>query len=251
MGSKAKIAEEIIPIMTADRRKDQYFVDLFCGGCNLLDKVDGYRIGNDKNPYLIAMWQYLTTYGDKDLPKIIEKPLYDEYRKLYYNTNKFDDIDGEINEEDLKNVAMCGWIGFMASFNGRFYSGGYSGHNVGKGEKKRDYISEQIRNTLSQVEHLKGVDFSHNNYDDVNIPERSIVYCDPPYKDTKQYEYSKDFDYEKFYEFCYYLKRRGHTVFISEYWMPDGFECIWEKRVTNAMNPTITKKPIEKLYTIL
>ena len=30
--------------------------------------------------------------------------------------------------------------------------------------------------------------------------------------------------------------------------MPDGFECIWSKRLTNAMNSTITKNAMEKLF---
>ena len=32
--------------------------------------------------------------------------------------------------------------------------------------------------------------------------------------------------------------------------MPDDFDCIWEKEVTNAMNTTKTYKPIEKLFKI-
>ena len=41
----------------------------------------------------------------------------------------------------------------------------------------------------------------------------------------------------------------GHTILISEYEMPESdFECIWSKKLTNAMNPTITKNTIEKLF---
>ena len=65
MGSKARFAKEIIPILLKDRKEGQWFVDLFCGGCNLLDKVGGKRIGNDKNKYLIALWQGLQT--DREL----------------------------------------------------------------------------------------------------------------------------------------------------------------------------------------
>lgn len=37
----------------------------------------------------------------------------------------------------------------------------------------------------------------------------------------------------------------------SEYEMPeDRFECIWSKEVTNAMNPTNTKKAVEKLFKV-
>ena len=67
---------------------------------------------------------------------------------------------------------------------------------------------------------------------------------------TKQYSTSKNFDYEMFYNWCRAMKEDGHTVFVSEYQMPSDFKCIWQKEVTNAMNLTSTKKPIEKLFTL-
>ena len=58
MGSKARIAKDILPIILKDRiSEEQYYVEPFCGGCNLIDKVKGNRIASDINPYLIAMWQ--------------------------------------------------------------------------------------------------------------------------------------------------------------------------------------------------
>ena len=38
-------------------------------------------------------------------------------------------------------------------------------------------------------------------------------------------------DYEKFYEWCKEMSK-NNIVLISEYWMPDEFECIWEKKTT-------------------
>ena len=71
--------------------------------------------------------------------------------------------------------------------------------------------------------------------------------CDIPYKGTKQYETSKDFNYEKFYNWCRENKER-YQIYISEYNMPEDFKCIWQKEVTNSMNTTKTYKPIEKLF---
>lgn len=102
-----------------------------------------------------------------------------------------------------EQYAEIGWYGWMASYNGRFFSGGYSGHNVlTTNGKPRDYIKEQINNTLKSLSSLKGIEFVSRDYNDVDIPLNSIVYCDIPYKDTKQYETSKNFDYERFYEWC-------------------------------------------------
>ena len=156
MGSKNRIAKEIIPIMLNYRKKDQWFIDLFCGGCHIIQNIDGNRIANDKNKYLIAMWKGLQE--DRERPKIISKELYSKARTEYNNgTNiEFDDF-------------MIGWIGWMGSYNGRFFDGGYSGHNVGS--TNRNYIDEQIRNTESQIESLKGVRFYSNDYSKFDYKE--------------------------------------------------------------------------------
>lgn len=239
-GNKAKIANEILPIML-DSYKGHFFYDMFCGSCSIIQDVptNYIRIANDKNKYLIAMWQSLTL--GKTFPNRIEKDLYDDVRNCFHGKNN--------NYED----DLVGWIGYMASFNGRFFSGGYSGHNVvGKNGKARDYITENINNITKQLkEHdFKNISWFHTDYYNVPMPFCSLIYCDIPYKDTKQYEFSKNFDYERFYEWCREMKRIGNTIFVSEYNMPDDFKCVWQKEVTNAMNPTITKKPIEKLFTL-
>lgn len=224
MGSKSRIAKYIIPIMEEYRSQDQWFIDMFCGGCNLLDKVDGKRIGNDKNKYLIALWQGLIE--NRDRPYNICKSLYITARDVY---------NGKETTLEMDDF-MVGWIGWMASYNGRFFDGGYSGHEVGA--TKRNYISEQIRNTESQIEKLKDVVFTNKSYEEFNLKEPCLIYCDIPYKDTKQYLTSKDFNHGHFWQWCRDMTKKGHIVFISEYDAPDDFECVWQMEVTNSMNQT-------------
>lgn len=85
MGSKARIAKDLLPIILKDRLERQYYVEPFCGGCNIMDKVDGNRIANDSNSYLISMWKSLTT-GWKP-PLIIERDFYNEVRNCYNTKN--------------------------------------------------------------------------------------------------------------------------------------------------------------------
>lgn len=243
MGNKAKIVNDILPIMLKNYN-GKTFVDAFCGSCAIIQDVpsDFLRIANDKNKYLVAMWKSLTCgVGIDFFPKTINKDLYDVARDCFHGRN--------ITYED----DIVGWIGYMASFNGRFFSGGYSGHNVvNKTGKSRDYITENINNVRKQIEthNFENISWFSLDYYNIPLPKHSLIYCDIPYKDTKQYEYSKDFDYDMFYDWCRAMKEDGHTIFISEYQMPSDFKCVWEKEVTNAMNPTITKKPIEKLFTL-
>jgi len=233
MGSKSKIAKYILPIILKNRIQNQYYVELFVGGCNSIDKVDGNRIGNDINPFLMEMWKGLQNNVNR--PHRISKELYSVWRDIYNEKRIY-----YTNEE----MFMIGWIGFMASFNGRFFDGGYSGHNV----NGRDYISEQIRNTESQVPMIKECEFTSINYSDLILPNNSIVYCDIPYKNTKQYSYSKHFDYGKFWSYAEEKTDEGHNVFISEYEAPVNFTCIWQKEVTNSLNTHKTYRPIEKLF---
>lgn len=235
MGSKSRIVDKILPIMLES--PGNTFVDMFCGSCSVIQKVPNTykRIANDANPYLVQMWKQLTK-DSTEFPTEIPRYLYNHWRDLY-NQHKKNKVN--LNHTEL---GMTGWIGFMGSYNGRFFDGGYSGHEV----KGRDYIGENIRNTLSQIPELKDVQFSCSQYMDYHFTEPSIIYCDPPYKGVKNYTYSIDHDY--FWEWCREMTRQGHKVFISEYNAPDDFECIWQQELTNAMHQTNTKKPIEKLF---
>ena len=48
------------------------------------------------------------------------------------------------------------------------------------------------------------------------------------------------------------MKDAGHDIFISEYWMPDDFTCVWSKeQTTNLDNNRPAKTAIEKLFTLI
>lgn len=236
MGSKSRIAKDIEPILTKCLTKNRYYIEPFAGGMNMICNINHpKRLASDRNNYLIAMWRYLC--AGFEFPKTISKELYSEYRTKF-NQRGFNGL-GDTFEE-----AVIGWIGFMGSFNGRFYDGGYSGHDV----NGRDYIGEQIRNTLSQVDKLQGVEFWCGSYDSYGMPKKSVIYCDIPYKGTKQYSTSKDFNHDAFYSWCRQTTREGNDVLISEYQAPEDFVCVWQKQVVNAMNTKNTYKPTEKLF---
>jgi DNA adenine methylase len=236
MGSKNRIAKEIIPFLIESEPNNIY--DLFCGGLNLSDAINSsdlfatkYNIyANDKNKYLIAMWQGLQQ--DFERPYKISRKLYSEARIEYNNKTNINFSDFEI-----------GWIGWAASFNGRFFDGGYSGTT-----KTRNYISEQIRNIEKQIPLVKDFSFTNSDYFDVEILPNSVIYCDIPYKNTKQYTTSKNFDYDFFYNWCRIKAKQGFNVFISEYEMPAGFDVVWEKEIKSFMKPSRAVSKIERLF---
>ena len=231
LGSKARIVKDILPLMLADMLPGQCFVDAFCGGCSVIGAVpDVYtRIANDNNRYLVAMLKDLTR-SPWSPPMTIERNFYNDVRTSYHAR------DGRYPDE------LIGWVGYMGSYNGRFFDGGYSGHDVGG----RDYIRESIRNLMAQLPSLQGITWYTGDYQGIPIPEQSLIYCDPPYRGTKGFTTGK-FDYQRFYDWARQMAGQGHKVFVSEYRMPPDFVCVWKKSIVNNLNKS---RPTEKLWTL-
>lgn len=233
VGSKARIAKYILPIMLKDRTTGQFYVEPFCGGCNTMSQVRGNRIANDINPYLIHMWRRLIEGWTP--PAIIEREFYYSVRECWkYFTEKYP-------------PELIGWVGFIASYKGKFF-GGYSGntYKVHDVRKVRDYISEGVKNIMNQVDNLKGVRFLNQDYKGLVIPDKSIIYCDPPYKGTTGYQ--NRIDHKEFFDWCRDKVGQGHKVFVSEYEAPEDFVPVWETELKNTLGAGPAKTAREKLF---
>lgn len=88
--------------------------------------------------------------------------------------------------------------------------------------------------------------FSFCSYEDVDVPDGSVIYCDIPYRNTQTGGYNK-IDYEAFYDWC---ERQTQPVFISEYDMPsDRFKVYAEYDLTQlSVNTGAGKKIKERLF---
>ena len=110
--------------------------------------------------------------------------------------------------------------------------------------KKENYQNESSKNILKQIPSLKDVEFIHSEFDLLNIPQNSFVYCDPPY--AKATKYHCEFDSDKFWNWVR-EKSETNTVIVSEYSAPDDFECIWEKEISSVLSGS-KKQSVEKLF---
>lgn len=209
MGSKSRHAKELLPIILKDRTPGQWYVEPFVGGANMIDKVQGNRIGADIHPHLICL---LDAVANGWIPP--ENISEEEYGNL----NKFRHVDPK--------TAVAG---FGSSFGGKFF-GGYARGKNSFGDW-RNYASETKRNLLKQAPNLKGIAFFCSPYNQLDIPNRSIIYCDPPYAGTTKYE-TGNFNHKEFWQWCRDKSKEGHQVFVSEYTAPDDFRCVWEKETT-------------------
>lgn len=226
VGSKNRLAKYILPFILKNRQsEEQWYVEPFVGGANLIDKVTGNRLGNDINPYLISL---LIAIRDGWIPpESISEEKYNEVK----------------DNKDFFPKELVGYIGFN-SFGGKFF-GGYCRNK----DLTRDYWLEAKSNLLKQSLNLKGIIFTNLDYRDMEIPNNSIIYCDPPYSDSVGY--GTTLHYGEYYQWCRKQKELGHHLFISDYSAPSDFKFLWEKKVTVpiALNKDY-KKNYEKLFTL-
>ncbi len=123
---------------------------------------------------------------------------------------------------------------------------GYARGNANNGQP-RNYCVESKRNILKQKEDIKDVNFVCVSYNKLQIPPKSIIYCDPPYANTTKYK--DNFDHNKFWQWCRDKTKEGHQVFISEYQAPSDFTCLWEKLTTSSLTQdTGCKCNIERVF---
>lgn len=217
-GGKARIAKELSAYLNAQLQKDQPFVDLFCGSCNVISKIDPnrQRFANDLHPDLIALFVHLQTGGE--LPSEVSEGMYKEVK-----------AKGE--------PWLRGFVGFGCSFAGKFF-GGFARDN-------RAYnYAEVAKSSLSKkTQTLKDVKFSCGDYSSLSLPENALVYCDIPYKGTTGYS-TGSFDHLQFYRWV--RANKDKRIFVSEYKenTPEDFEIVLEiqskKEIRDKVDQRVT-----------
>jgi DNA adenine methylase len=229
-GGKTRICKELAYIINSLRKKDQLFISPFVGGGWVEHLISGPKECYDKHFYLISMYKALQ-FGWRP-PKELSRTEY-EY------------IKGHKDE----NPALTGFVGFGCSFAGKWF-GGYAKDDTG-----RNYCLNAYNSLMKKFKGLEDAKFECNSYSDLN-PHDSIIYCDPPYNGTTQYDKSEvgDFNHDMFWEVVRGWGDKSHNniVLISEYTAPEGIRCIWEKSVKlDIRDKTNNKKArVEKLFAI-
>lgn len=228
MGSKARIAKHILPIMLAECEKKGIttWVEPFVGGANMIDKVpDTFeRVGYDLNLHTIAALIGIRDHVE-ELPDNVSEDFYKSIKKTEAHP---------INS----------WIRFECSFGAKLDNG------YARNAKLANYAQMGLNLALKQSPKIQNVDFICDSYENLDF-ESCLVYCDPPYQGTTGYK-TGAFDHDKFFEWCREQAKKN-VVFVSEYNAPDDFECVWQGEIkTNfaSNRKSATHKAVEKLFKV-
>ena len=202
IGGKARILDQVLPLFPLHI---DYFVDLFCGGCNVgINTRAEHHIYNDKSSQLIGL---LSLLASKDPDIFIEEinAIIDKYGfsrtsdhnfAFYggncmkgvseYNREKFIALRNEFNSrqeyDDYYYTLLYTLIVFGFNNQIRFNSQGEYNLPVGK----RDFnlvLQRKLKKFMlalqSQETTISNYDFRQFNTD--ILSENSLVYVDPPY----------------------------------------------------------------------
>lgn len=231
MGSKRKYAKYIVPILNHYIKDNNItmFIDCFCGGANLVDKIECEQlVANDLSPTLIALHKQ----AQQDFSKIPIDGSREYWDKAYAEWKK-------IKKSMDKNIAFdlemplyeIGAIEWYASFSNGGFPRGYA-----KNSETRNYYQEGYRNHKMQAatENYKKIIFWQGDYRELTSKlfekkdENIVLYCDSPYKGTKPYAIDNKFDFEIYYNWLRETSKK-YPIFISEQSLPEDFTSIWEK----------------------
>jgi len=203
----------------------------------------------DTDPYVKSCWSFGTDLRTYMFSKDLEKKMQSLHNAVIFNN--FDsfakDFFGHSGFKESSTIQQ------RRSMNLNIIQNRFP-HDPSKIELL-SLLPLQCLERLQRLERLEGVQqldcierlmFTSMSYDEVEIKPNSIIYCDPPYKGTKQY--LNEFNTKKFLDWA---DEQHAPVFISEYEIKDKrFRCI-KKIEKRAMLTCYREKLVikeEKIY---
>lgn len=216
-GGKKRIGAAIAAVIAETvaqhpRFKVKGYCEPFCGMFGVYRHMPAYFdpkirwCAGDRNPYVIKLWKALQRGWQP--PLACDKRTYEHYR--------------QVNDTSLKAI----FVGYACAFRGQFRMTYMAGRNVAVQADACREIGET----------LKKVKLKCGEYTQFSKLKGCVIYCDPPYKNTKHNYFVKekflnDFDSDAFMEWCREMSRHN-LVFISEYTKPcRDCKCIWQRGI--------------------
>ncbi len=279
MGSKNKLAERIVALLP----RAEHLYDVFCGGCAVahcaalsgkyghihindisdmgrlfMDAVNGkYRDERrwisredffalkDSDPYVRTCWSFGNNGRDYIYSREIEP-----YKRAVHLMLTADSV--RERRVAYKEVVRR-LVPLIKEKSAKVLGSIQSLESLERLQRLQSLESLERLQRLQSLERLDGMEglftMSTGDYRDLNIPEGSVIYADPPYATSTQAgeDYGTGFDHAAFYDWC---EAQTQPLFISEYTMPeDRFVCVAERFVvcTKSSTSNATRR-VEKLW---
>ena len=283
MGSKRSIAKKIVNKIRRDNPKATHFYDLFGGGGAIsFEALKWFEHVhyNELNTSIVALLEDIRANGVTEKyyqwvsRECFQKNISgdDWFAGLLktcwsFGNNQKDYLFGKDIEETKRLAHMAivdedeGALESLGVKKSVLHDGLFDNPTVyEKMRRFKKHVKErcdiQRLQQLQQLEHLQRLQrlqrlerlhITNKSYDEVAIEtpvENTVIYLDPPYKGTKQYE--EKVSHDKIEDF---IKNSPYRIYVSSYeW--DGLECCMEIDHRSLLSATNnSKKVVEKLFT--
>jgi DNA adenine methylase len=230
-GSKRLLAKAILAEILERRGTRTTYIEPFLGGANSFAVIAPHftrAVGIEANLDVALMWQAVKAGWTP--PDTISEA---EYKAL---------------RDHGTPSAMRGFAGIGSSFGGRFFDG-YARNEAGNSDSST--AGQSSRSVEKQRSAIERSLIAFGDYSEAPVTANCVVYCDPPYADTRKYLGPVyEFDSEQFWATAERWHRRGALVLVSEYAAPDGWDVALEIEHSHAMSRKAEFRgtTVEKLF---
>lgn len=229
-GGKVSKAKEIIE--TLDKTYEYgRFVEPFAGMASLSRYTKAQKIHlNDLDINIYTFLKELHAQGWRGLPDVVSE---EDYK----------------NADDLEPSLIKTFIKVGCSFGGGWGSGyARSKANCKLDEGGYRNFARTAKNScelLYKAWKDKDMAFSNKGYADLEYKNTDLIYCDPPYNNTRGFKVGK-FDSPTFFDWMREMSANGYQIVCSEYAenLPEGAYIVWEKSIRQSLGKNAPKTEI-------
>lgn len=239
MGGKFRQRRAIADALRPYIDGDTTYVEPFLGGGWSFAKVleechPGHAVGADVNESLVRLWQRVIDDGVDWLPTSLEEV--------------------EANFSDMRNRDRAGevgpviaWYGAACSFGGSWFKG-VARNKTASGITGFEAQARSTERKAAAMRACPDLTLLCSSYEDLEIPDGAVVYCDPPYSGgksrTKAHRFDA-FDVDAYYDWVRELSHRC-VVVCTTFDPPEDFEVLhdWgDTRVTHLNGRDRAERP--------
>ena len=280
MGSKRKLAPKILTKIMTDNPNTKYFYDLFGGGASIsmmalqVKKLKKVHY-NEYNPAIVNLLKDIMENGVTE--KYYKWVSREEFARSVNRTDWYGGLlktvwsfgnnqkaymfgkDIEDDKKMLHCIVVNNDIKYIKKFKENFdfdfdidtIYNTFKDKNI---EQRRAIIMRIVKNKgirvdmqqLERLQQLQQLEISNLSYEQVEIDtpiDETIIYLDPPYKDTASY--NKSIDFNKLKEF---IKNSPYKIYLSEYNNTYDMKLVKQYKHRATLSGTANNKVIEKLF---
>jgi len=221
IGGKKRQSKIIANYIMEHKGNRNVYVEPFCGMCSVASRLTNEFdtiILADNNKHIVNLLKSLVDDTFVPYQWVSQEQTEKEHKKFK-----------AMKDKGIEHPMMAFW-GHGMSFAAKWFGTLARSKDASGVKSSKSHVRNSNRGLLElqeKLKQIKNLTIVHSSYDELNIPNNSVVYCDPPYKGrNNMYGNVKQFDHNDYWDWVRQLSTDDRLVIATEYTIPDDFEII-------------------------